>query len=207
LRIRISVIGAVAVVAVLTGCNGGGTAGTPTQTPPGTSSNSAGSGDTTPNGAPKVKTPLAYERFEADPCSVITAAQLETLGLPGIKGELNPGAPGKSCIWHGSKSPSKATPGIVFLQGVEGLDALYGAKANMELWEPQPPIQGFPAVLNSAADLRASGNCSLDVGVTDKQVLSFTIQTDKGGPRYAEPCAAVTDFANQVITTIKAGAK
>ncbi|MFC3896255.1 DUF3558 domain-containing protein [Lentzea rhizosphaerae] len=204
MRIRTTVIGIAAALAVLSGCTGGGTTGTPTQTSTNTSSSS---GDTTPNGAPRVKTPLAYERFEADPCSVVTAAQLEALGLPGIKGELNPSAPGKSCIWHGSKTPSKATPGIVFLQGVEGLDALYGAKANMELWEPQPPIQGFPAVLNSAADLRASGNCSLDVGITDKQVLSFLIQTDKGGTRYSEPCAAVTDFANQVITTIKAGAK
>jgi hypothetical protein len=204
LRIRTTVIGIAAALATLTGCTGGGATGTPTQAPPSTSSSS---GDTTPNGAPKVKTPLAYERFEADPCSVVTAVQLETLGLPGIKGELNPSAPGKACIWHGSKTPSKATPSVVFLQGVEGLDALYGAKANMELWEPQPPVQGYPAVLNSAADLRSSGQCSLDVGVTDKQVLSFLIQTDKGGTRYADPCGAVTDFANQVITTIKAGAK
>lgn len=203
MRTRTTAIGIAAALAVLAGCGGGGTTGTPTQTPSSTSS----SGDTTPNGAPKVKTPLAYERFEADPCSVLTAAQLETLGLPGIKGEVNPGTPGKSCIWLGSKTPSKATPSVVFLQGVEGLDALYGAKANMELWEPQPPVQGYPAVLNSAADLRKSGQCSLDVGVTDKQVLSFLIQTDKGGTRYSEPCAAVTDFANQVITTMKAGAK
>ncbi|MGW4214053.1 DUF3558 domain-containing protein [Lentzea sp. NPDC004789] len=204
MRIRTTAIGIAAALAVLAGCGGGGTTGTPTQTP---SSTPASSGDTTPNGAPKVKTPLAYERSEADPCSVVTAAQLEALGLPGIKGEPNPGAPGKACIWLGSKTPSKASPSVVFLQGVEGLDALYGAKANMELWEPQPPVQGYPAVLNSAADLRKSGQCSLDVGVTDKQVLSFLIQIDKGGTRYSEPCAAVTDFANQVITTIKAGAK
>jgi hypothetical protein len=28
-----------------------------------------------------------------------------------------------------------------------------------------------------------------------------------GSPKYADPCAAVTEFANLAITTIKAGAK
>lgn len=206
MRIRITAI-VVAALVVLAGCGGGGgTTGTPTGSSSSTS-NSAGSGDTTPNGAPKVKTPLVYESFAADPCSVMKAAQLEAVGLPGIKGEVNSSAPGKACIWLGSSTPSRATAGVVFLQGVDGLNALYGTKDMMELWEPQPPVQGYPAVLNSAADLRSSGNCSLDVGITDTQVLSFTMQINKGGTRFAEPCAAATDFANQVITTIKAGAK
>lgn len=206
LRIRGIAVGVISAITVLfaAGCGGGGTTNTTTPT---STSQSAGNGATTAHGAPKVKSPLAWESFKAAPCSVITTEQLKTIGVPGVTGKVNPSAPGPACIWQGDVTSSRVTPGVGFPEGGEGLDTVYERKSTYQLFEPQPDVQGYPALLASNADLRTSGDCALVVGITDSQIASFTVQMGNKAPRYADPCGLLTEIANQVITNIKAGAK
>ncbi|KOV82700.1 DUF3558 domain-containing protein [Nocardia sp. NRRL S-836] len=207
LRIRGIAVGTISAIAVLlaAGCGGGGTAGTPAPTP--TSQSSGSGGDTTANGAPKVKSPLAWDRYRSDPCSVLTTDQLAALGVPGVTGKVNPTSPGPSCIWQGQVSSQSIAPSVGFPTGDGGLDYLYEAKDTYKLFQVLPAVQGYPAVLASAADQRASGNCAMAVGITDSQIVSLTVQISKQAPRYADPCGLLTEIANQVVTNIKAGAK
>jgi hypothetical protein len=206
--LRIRSIAAVTVIAVLlaAGCGGGGTPSTTTPTPT-SQSDGAGNGDTTPNGAPKVKSPLAWESFKAAPCTVITTDQLAAIGVPGVTGKVNPSAPGPACIWQGEVTSSRITPGVGFPEGGEGLDTVYQRKSTYQLFEAQPDVQGYPALLASNADLRTSGDCALVVGITDSQIAAFSVQMGNKAPRYSDPCGLLTEIANQVITNIKAGAK
>ena len=76
-----------------------------------------------------------------------------------------------------------------------------------QYFEPRPAIQGYPAYIALSVDQRKDGGCELLVGVADDKALLFTFSSFSGSPKFADPCAAVTEFANLAITTIKAGAK
>jgi hypothetical protein len=202
LRIRTIVVGT-ATLALLAGCStsGGGTTGSPTSAPPPTSgSNSAG--------APKIQNPLNVKAFEADPCSAVTAAQVQAFGLPGVNGRVNTNDLGPACVWLGSSTPAKMAPGIAFLPEGTNLSTILPNKdTTYEKFEQLPDIQGYPAYMALVSDQRNGGGCSVLTGVSDTKAILFTFLSDKGSPKYADPCAAATEFANLAITTIKAGAK
>lgn len=207
MRIRSITVGVISAIVLLAGCGGGGGAtGTPTATPP-SSQSSEGGGDKTEHGAPKVKTPLEYQSAKSNPCGTITTAQLQALGIDATTGKPNPGVPGAACIWHGAGKLALTTPGVAFVDGGNGLDTLYQQKDTLAVFEVVGPVQGFPAVIASPADLRSGGDCDLSVGVADNQTIAFSMQMSNGAPRFSDPCGLLTEFANQVITNIKAGAK
>jgi hypothetical protein len=204
LRIRTIVVGA-AALALLAGCGtGGGTTGTPTTA---TQPSSSGNGDS--GGAPKVQNPLDVKAFVADPCGAVTPAQIEAFGMPGVAGKVNTSSPGGSCIWLGASTPAKVAPGLTILPSGTNLDSIYSNKDNgtYAVFEPLSDVQGYPAVLNLATDMRSKGNCEIAVGVSSDQAILFTIQATTGSSRFADPCGALTEFANLALTTIKAGAK
>ncbi|HEX7308509.1 DUF3558 domain-containing protein [Lentzea sp.] len=202
MRIRNIVVSA-AAVALLAGCGtGGGTAGTPTNATQPTTSSAAG-------GAPEVKNPLTLSAFESAPCSTVTPAQVESFGMPGVAGKVNTSSPGPSCIWLGASTPAKVAPALTILPEGTNLDSVYKNKDNgtYAVFEPMADVQGYPAVLTLANDERSKGNCEIVVGATADKAILFTIQAITGSSKFADPCGAVTEFANLAITTIKAGAK
>ncbi|SFR29261.1 Protein of unknown function [Lentzea waywayandensis] len=201
MRIRSIVVGT-AALALLAGCGeSGGTTGTPT-----TATQSSSTGDS--GGAPKIENPLDVKAFEAAPCSMVTPAQAQAFGLPGVNGRVNTTSPGASCVWLGSSTPAKMAPGVTILpEGTNLSTILPNATTTYETFETQPAVQGYPAYLALVADSRKDGFCTLLVGVSSEKALNISFQSDQGSPKYADPCAAVTEFANLVITTIKAGAK
>lgn len=202
MRIRTIVVGT-AALALLAGCNpsGGGTTDTPTNAPQPTSdSNSAG--------APKIQNPLDVKAAEADPCGVVTSAQLQAFGLPGVAGRVNSNELGPACMWLGASTPAKMAPGIAFLPDDTNLSTILPNKdTTYEKFEQLPDIQGYPSYMALVSDQRSGGNCSVLTGVSDTKAILVTFQSDKGSPRYADPCAAATEFATLAVTTIKAGAK
>lgn len=201
MRIRTIVAGTAACV-LLAGCSSGsGTTGTPTTATSPTSASDSG-------GAPKVQNPLDLKAFEADPCSAVTPAQAQAFGLPGVNGRNNSNELGPACVWLGSSTPARMAPGIAFLPDGTNLSTILPNKdSTYEAFESQPAIQGYPTYIALVADSRKDGDCSLLVGASDVRAIAFTFQSDKGSPRFADPCAAITEFANLAITTIKAGAK
>lgn len=199
MRIR-TIVAGTAALALLAGCgDSGGTTGTPTTAsqPPSSS-----------GGAPKIENPLDVKAFEAAPCSMATPDQVQAYGLPGVAGRVNTTSPGASCVWLGSSTPAKMAPGVTILPEGTNLSTIVPTAATtFETFETQPAIQGYPTYMALVADSRKNGYCSVLVGVSDEKAVSVSFQSDKGSPRFADPCAAVTEFANLVITTIKAGAK
>jgi hypothetical protein len=201
LRIRTLVAGT-AALALLAGCgNSGGTTGTPT---PGTQPTSTGNS----GGAPKVQNPLDVKAFDADPCSAVTATQVQAFGLSGVSGRTNPGAVGAACIWLGTSTPAKMSPGIAILPDGTSLSSVIAKKdSTYQVFEQLPDIQGYPAYLALVSDGRKSGSCELLVGVSDQRTIGSTFQSSTGSSKFSDPCGAATEFAGLAITTIKAGAK
>ncbi|RDI19720.1 DUF3558 domain-containing protein [Lentzea flaviverrucosa] len=201
MRIRSIAIGT-AALALLAGCgDSGGTTGTPTTASQPTSSSNAGEG-------PKIENPLDVKAFEADPCSTVTPAQVQAFGLPGVAGRVNDTPLSKGCVWLGASTPAKMSPGLAFLPDGTNLSTILPNKdSSYEVFEVQPAIQGYPTYLSLVADDRKKGDCALLVGVSDEKALTFTFQSTQGSAKLADPCAAITEFANLAITTIKAGAK
>ncbi len=203
MRIR-TIVAGTAALALLAGCgtSGGGTTGTPTttETQPTSGGNSAG--------APKIQNPLDVKAFDADPCSTVTPAQVQAFGLPGVNGRVNSTEAGAACVWLGASTAAKMAPGAGILREGTNLSTILPKKdVTYQVFEEQPAVQGYPAYLALVADQRKDGGCDLLVGVSDERAMFFTFSSFDGSPRYADPCAAVTEFANLAITTIKAGAK
>jgi len=199
LRIRSIVVGT-AALALLAGC-GTGTTGTPTTASPPTSTSNSG-------GAPKIDDPLDVKSFVADPCSAITAAQIQAFGLPGVSGRNNTSAVGSSCVWLGASTAGKMAPGMTLLpDGTDLRTILPNKDSTYQYFEPRPAVQSYPAYIALSVDQRKDGGCELLVGVADDKAFLFTFSSFNGSPKFADPCAAVTEFADLAITTIKAGAK
>ncbi|MFI6097556.1 DUF3558 domain-containing protein [Lentzea sp. NPDC051213] len=201
MRIRTIVAGTAALVLVAGCSDSGGTTGTPTNaTQPTSSSNSSG--------PPKIQNPLNVKAFEADPCGVVTSAQVQAFGVPGVTGKVNTNAVGAACVWLGASTPARMSPGVVIFPDGTNLSTILPKKdTTYEVFEPLPDIQGYPAYIALINDARKSGSCEILVGVSDEKVIAATFQSSTGSQKYADPCGASTEFANLAITTIKAGAK
>ncbi|MDX3662982.1 DUF3558 domain-containing protein [Streptomyces sp. ID05-26A] len=201
MRIRTLVAGT-AALALLAGCgDSGGTTGTPTTASQPTSTGNSG-------GTPEIENPLDVKAFEADPCSAVTPAQVEAFGMPGVGGRVNNTELGTACIWLGASTPAKMAPGVAFLPEGTNLSTIVPNKDNIyKAFEPQPAIQGYPTYIALVSEARAKGDCALLVGVSDVKAITFTFQSNQGSPKFADPCAGITEFANLAITTMKAGAK
>jgi hypothetical protein len=211
--VRIPTLLAVLVAAALTatGCTGEtpGNAN-PTSTPTSTSGSTgtAGGGDTTEHGAPKVKTPLDFAKSQAAPCSLLTAAQLQALGMATATSKDGTSDAGANCAWNDTDGASGQRVGFTFVPGQGGLDFLYQSKANYGLFEPQPPLQGHPTLLIGSSDERANGACGLAIGITDKQHILVTVKMRTGAkpaPRFAESCVVAKEAADLALTSIKGG--
>ncbi|MGI5502111.1 DUF3558 domain-containing protein [Lentzea sp. CA-135723] len=200
MRIRSIVVGT-AALALLAGCGtSGDTAGTPTTASQPTSTSGSG-------GAPKIDSPLDVKAFTADPCKTVTAVQVEAFGLPGVSGRANTSPVGEACLWNGVNTEAKMSPGVAFLlEGTNLSTILPNKDSTYAVFETLPAVQGYPTYLALPTDLRSRGNCSALVGVSDERAMFVTFSS-LGGPKFSDPCAAVTEFANLAITTIKAGAK
>ncbi|MFD9703836.1 DUF3558 domain-containing protein [Lentzea sp. NPDC059081] len=202
MRIR-TIVAGTAALALLAGCDtsGGGTTGTPTSASQPTSGTDSG-------GAPKIQNPLNLAAFEADPCSTVTPAQVQSFGLPGVTGKVNTTAPGPACNWLGSSTPAKMAPSVGILPEGTNLSTILPKKdTTYQVFESLPDIQGYPSYVALSVDQRKEGNCSVLTGVSDAKAILFTFQSDEGSPKFADPCGAATEFATLAITTIKAGAK
>lgn len=201
MRIR-TIVAGTAALALLAGCDAsGGTTGTPTEAPQPTSGSNGAA-------APKIQNPLDLAAFEADPCSTVTPAQVEAFGLTGITGRVNTSAPGPACAWVGSNTPAKMAPSVGILPEDTNLSTILPKKdTTYQVFEQLPDIQGYPSYIALSVDQRADGNCSVLTGVSDTKAILFTFQSEEGSPKFSDPCAAATEFADLAVTTIKAGAK
>jgi hypothetical protein len=188
--------GAFAALALLTACTGktGTTSGSASPVP---------TGAATDNGAPKVPAALNADGILADPCSALSAAQQDDIGMvkPG-KGDQGPTGP--ECRWKSAGSSLNSVEVSPFTANENGLSDIYGQQAGKAYFEPVT-VAGYPAVSTNISDLRSSGNCPLWVGVSDQLVVVVTAQLGEGENK-ATPCAVAQKVAEAMIQHLKGAA-
>lgn len=210
MTVRIYVVGAVcAAMLGLAGCTTSN-AGTPTPQPGDSESTSTESSESSvpssePDtyGAPRVENPLDASRFLADPCSVLTAAQLAAFGVstpgrPDTEGAIATTV-GPLCTWT-ADTEIPSTIGVAWQSGNEnGLSDIYRMRDERGYFE-EATVEGHPAVFSSGLDNRDGGDCTIVVGLSD--TLTFTAgeigQLDAVGA-----CARAEQVAAAAVVTMR----
>ncbi|EWC58486.1 hypothetical protein UO65_6378 [Actinokineospora spheciospongiae] len=200
----IAVLGTVLLTGCMTKEGGSATAtpGTPGPAKPPTTApdNSTTSGQG--GGVPKVDSPLDVSEFVDKPCTGLTQAQLDRLGVG--NGKQDTEATGEYCRWTNGRG---GYVNLAFVVGQGGLGGVYRGNevGQFGLFQELPDISGYPAVIASLWDGRKDGDCDVAVGVADDTTLSVgtTQSMDKVG--HGDPCQVTVDVIKQVLETVKAG--
>ncbi len=147
--------------------------------------------------------PLDASRFLADPCAVLTSAQLARFqvsrpGKPDTESEIAKRV-GPLCSWR-ADTEDAGSIGVTWQVGNKnGLADLYRIRDRYEYFNPTT-VDGYPAVFKDSSDYRAEGVCKVSVGVSD----SLTFTADEHGALDAQgACDRVVRIAAAVLTTLK----
>lgn len=203
---------ALSLAAVLASCSdddptGSDDGGQTPISPPATSASQPGQA-LPHSGAPKVATPIAdTSQWEGDPCSVITADQLQTLGLsvPSPQREDVPTS-GPGCNWEfDAETVSSFTASFATAGARDGISNMYRHKelGTAEVFEELPPIEGHPAVIAEPKDERSDGVCGVTVGLRDDLALGIDITADPSTPQGKDPCGWAAKVAALAVQTMK----
>lgn len=159
------------------------------------------------SGAPKVTNPIAdTSSFEADPCSVITPEQLKSIGLRAPDPKPEDASDGPGCLFEFDRdTASEFRTGLSTAGEREGISTLYARKANgtAVLFEEQPPVDGFPAVIAMPEDSRSDGECMFSVGMRDDLLLSVDLFADPELEQGKDPCGWAQKVAELAVQTMK----
>jgi hypothetical protein len=201
----ITVALAATLFALVAGCSSG-TGTTPlgtTGTKPATTSTSAGHA-LPAGGAPAVTNPLDTTKYQQNPCSVLTAAQLQTLSING-PGKPNPGLIGPSCGWFDQSNFSSLD--ITFYTNPKvriGLTGPYLNRKSFQLFQPTQ-VNGYPAVIADRFGHGGKGDCEAFVGTADDVLVDFHLLLSSGEPHYTDACPVAQDAATAGVTTMRSG--
>lgn len=159
----------------------------------------------TPNlyGAPHVATALDTAKFQSNPCSSITSAQLATLDI-GTSTRVATGGVGPTCNWAANGDGTKSTATIGYLTSGAGLSSIYSTKSSYAVFTVLPDIDGYPAVSALTVDERSSGTCDISVGVSDSLAVDISLSVASGQYK-SDPCTPNQQLAADVISNIKNG--
>jgi Protein of unknown function (DUF3558) len=178
-----------------TGGSGGSSSSAPT-------SASGGSGDL--HGAPNIPTPLNTTKYQAAPCTALTAAQVQQLGLgPGKTATENPQL-GPGCDW----ATASATVGIQFVlhptdNAQPGLKGVYASSSSTTL-KRLPDVDGYPMVGPPTAP--GDGSCDQFVGVSNDLDYHVITVLSANDPNYNDACGFGQKLAKATMDTMKSGA-
>lgn len=162
------------------------------------------------SGAPKVETPIAdTSAWEADPCTMITDEQLRGIGLEAVTPQredvpdLGPG-----CVWEMDSDEYVAVSNGLSTVNREGLSTPYknNEAGAMQVFEEIPAIEGHPAVIAEAEDLRSEGECGVAVGLRDDLALTIAVQADVDSEQGKDPCGWAVKLATAAVQTMKGSA-
>jgi hypothetical protein len=204
---------ALAVVGVVAGCSGSSVGGTPSAAG-GSSSPADSSAPSDLHGAPKVPHPLDTTKFQKDPCSMLTAAQLQQLHdsmSAGTMPQLRNSSAGPGCFWGNPNNGTDTTVSVALLTAGDGLSMTFQNKGDYHAFEQLPDIQGYPAIVAMHADGRNQGQCAIQVGVTDHLVMSVQVGVSnvplngQVNQYYKQPCTPAQQAAAAAMTTLRGG--
>jgi hypothetical protein len=185
---------AVATLALAAACTADKQEGPPPTTTMPAPSTTAPTGTSLPT-APSVTRPLDAVDYARDPCTSLTTAQRQTLGIT----EASPGdiaIEGAECYFSGS---SIETIAVVFASNVDsGLSSRYyeHTTGTWAYWQPSE-LDGYPALAFGTSDPL---DCNVAVALTD--TLYFWTSADARTP--SERCVTARSAASSVLATIRA---
>ncbi|PKV92933.1 uncharacterized protein DUF3558 [Amycolatopsis echigonensis] len=205
-RFRIPLL-TLALAAGLVACSGnGGKADPPGQSLPGAESPSSNAQQPASD-TPKIANPLPASLVQGDPCKVLTDAQVKTL-FSGVSPAVQPSQDtgvAKQCRWSNPSRGSGIGVQLVYAWK-DGLGHVY-AKKNEGFFKELAPVQGYPVVAYGPSDDRATGRCSVAVGIADDAAFEVDVKlaNDQVGSS-ADPCQDAQHVADLAVITLKAGA-
>jgi hypothetical protein len=152
-----------------------------------------------------VADPLDASGFLAEPCTVLSHAQLATFdvsrpGIPTTTGAVAEHA-GPYCSWHAATELA-STIGVGFITGNKnGLSDIYRGRDTFGYFIPTT-VDGYPAVFADGSDGRVSGRCSLAVGISETQMFRAS---EQGRLDAQGACDRAQQVAAAALATLKAG--
>jgi hypothetical protein len=156
--------------------------------------------------APTVAEPLDASKYLADPCAILTPAQLASYGMTRSE---DPNTPSTStdfslptCLWYGSAQSFNV--GVSWLtSNKNGLADTYDIQES-DTWEyfEAIEVEDYPAVFNYFSEDPQYGNCHVTVGVSDRLVFTVNIQ-GQGNIDAQTGCDLVIRVATAVIQMLK----
>jgi hypothetical protein len=153
--------------------------------------------------APTVSTPITPGTQLANPCSLLTTAQLASLGfIVTTQPQPQTDNTGPQCSWQDAVTYDHL--GFVWLvHDTRGLTDLYTGRSGQAYFVPTT-VSGYPAVFAATKDERSAGVCTINVGVSD--TLMFFVQfVAVGSGRKAGACATAQAAATDMVQTLSAG--
>jgi hypothetical protein len=156
------------------------------------------------DGAPAVTQPITNtSKVETDPCSAISAAEIEAIG-----GKVKRSGPeqltmGNACNWVFQESPNTVSAGLT-TGNKDGLSALYAQNATggLTTFKPVAPIDGYPAVIYSNGG-EGKGTCTLAVGIRNDLVYTVIPLLSSSHSSFSDPCGMATELASTAIKNLK----
>lgn len=120
--------------------------------------------------SPALAPPVAHPKDArgVDPCRLLTAPQLDALGLTGGRREDSSGL--VACGWNAKDHLYGVGNTIDTEPGRQGLTGTYSRRSGYALFEPLE-IDGYPAV---RAELVDTGDCTIYLGLSDTQVVDVS---------------------------------
>jgi hypothetical protein len=156
---------------------------------------------------PRVSDPLDASRYIADPCAVLTQAQLASHGVSrtGRPDTTSTSAEyaGPKCSWFGQEADIVLSV-IWQTTNKNGLADTYFLQEDYDSWDhfEATEVDGYPAVFNNLSGDAEHGTCGLVTGVSDTLTFYVLIQgqsTISG----EESCSRVMQVATAVIQMLK----
>lgn len=194
-------LAAVAVAALLAGCDSGGaTPGSPTTEPSATGSGS-------PDAVPKVAQPLDPSKFLAKPCDLASKDFLTSHGYDPQGKPLtgSSAVAGPSCSWD--MPGFKGGLQVIVVTANQELGT-GGLKGRYDLHQRDPggyyePVEigGYPAAFDDTQDLRPDGKCAISVGIADDLIFAVVGSDFFDNPQKA--CTEAEAMAADVLETLK----
>lgn len=194
--------------ALMSGCTSTtGGAATPAPSSPGASSE-----PTSDANVPKVASPLDASKYESDPCGLVPADELARLKFtdPGEPRQNDGSAENKAGPNCGWKIKGEGISLLVILGtgnrdrgggGLAGIQADYERPNGVtKFLERAPDVEGYPAIYWDTRDRRATGNCSMAIGIADDLAVSVVTGGYEG---QQDSCDAAQGAAAGIVRTLK----
>ncbi|WAL67035.1 DUF3558 domain-containing protein [Amycolatopsis cynarae] len=187
---------------LLAGCSEQ-TPGTPSSASTTPAANSAGTDDSS---IPKVPRALDPSAYLDKPCDLVPRQLLSQLGYtaPGTPNMTNSTA-GPACNWYMAGSSKNFGVGVQRTRSGQdngGIAKIASLKGSLFSYVDMTNVKGYPAAFADTGDRRASGSCTLWVGITDK--LTISASTNRYGTEQ-DSCGVARQVAGAVLDTLQGG--